>query len=179
MSAVAKRYAEALFQLSRERGQLDNVQQDIELVAKSVVENEQFARFLAHPQLDAGQKKEALLNVFAAYISEISQSFLKLLIDRGRQELLPLIVKEYVALANEWRGVTAGEAVTVVSLTNHELTRLENIFSKAVGKRVQLNNVVDPDIKGGVVVRIADRVYDGSVAGKLARFQKQLQETQV
>lgn len=179
MRVVAKRYAEALFELAKERGQLDNVQQEIELVAKSMQENDTFAEFLHHPRLSAAEKKQALLNVFGAHLSEISENFIKLLIDKGRQALLPFVVGEYAELANESRGLSVGEVVTAVDLTDTDRSRLEKQFSALVGKEVRLQNEVKPEIKGGVLVRIADRVYDGSVAGKLARFRKQLQQTQV
>src|SRR5690625_1615774 len=137
MRVVAKRYAEALFELAKERGQLDGVQQEIELVAKSVQENDTFADFLHHPRLSADEKKQAILNVFGSHLSDISQNFIKLLIDKGRQTLMPFVVEEYVELANESRGVSVGEAVTAVHLSDADHSRLEERFSKLVGKDVR------------------------------------------
>lgn len=179
MSIVAKRYAEALFELARERGQLDSVQEEIELVAASIRDHSEFAEVLNHPRISAAQKKEVLMNVLGSHLSEINQNFLQLLIDKGRQNLLPHIVEAYIELANESRGVAVGTAITATPLTDTERTRLEATFTAKVDKKVQLDNVVDPQVKGGVLVRLADRIYDGSVSGKLARFQRRLKATQL
>lgn len=176
MRVVAKRYAEALFELARERGLLDNVQRDIQLIAESIEKNETLVAFLQHPHLSDKEKKRVLLNVFGTQLEDLSRNFLNLLIDKGRQAILPYVVEEYVALANAARGVAPGEAVTAVALTAAEKARLESIFSSVVGKRVQLKNEIKPEIQGGVLVRIADRVYDGSIASKLTRFSRQLQK---
>lgn len=178
MSVIAKRYAKALFELAHERGQLDTVQEQIELVAKTLAEHVSLAEVLNHPQIKADRKKETLLRVFGAHLSEMSRHFLQLLIDKGRQDILPDIVEEYVELANERRGVAVGTARTAIALTDAERLRLESTFTSKINKQVKLENVVDPDIKGGVLVRVGDRVYDGSVTGKLARFKKRLRATQ-
>lgn len=177
MSTVAKRYAEALFELARERGQLDSVQEELEFVAASLRDHADFAEVLNHPRISADRKKETVLNVFGAHLSEINHNFLQLLIDKGRQDLLHHIVEAYIDLANELRGVAVGTAVTATPLTDAERARLEATFAAKVDKKVQLENVVDPQVKGGVLVRLADRIYDGSVSGKLSRFQKRLKAT--
>lgn len=179
MRIVAKRYAEALFELARERGQLDRVVEEIELVSQSVQEHDALAAFLRHPRITADEKQQVVSNIFGTQLSDISRNFISLLIERGRQALLPFVSEELTELANESRGVSVGEAVTVIKLSEADLNRLESRFSALVGKKVKLQNKVEPGIQGGVLVRIADRVYDGSVAGKLARFQRRLQETQV
>lgn len=179
MRVVAKRYAEALFELARERGQLDRVVEEIELVSQSVQEHDALAAFLRHPRITADEKQQVVSNIFGTQLSDISRNFISLLIERGRQALLPFVSEELTELANESRGVSVGEAVTAIKLSEADLNRLESRFSALVGKKVKLRNKVEPGIQGGVLVRIADRVYDGSVAGKLARFQRRLQETQV
>lgn len=179
MRIVAKRYAEALFELARERGQLDRVVEEIELVSQSVQEHDALAAFLRHPRITADEKQQVVSNIFGTQLSDISRNFISLLIERGRQALLPFVSEELTELANESLGVSVGEAVTAIKLSEADLNRLESRFSALVGKKVKLQNKVEPGIQGGVLVRIADRVYDGSVAGKLARFQRRLQETQV
>lgn len=179
MSVIAKRYAEALFELARERGLLDSVEQDIELVATGIRDNPSFSDFLAHPRIADQEKKQALHNVFGKHISDVTSHLLQLLVDKGRLGLLSELVEAYIAMANESRGVSIGTAVTTINLDEAEKTRLESSFTSAVGSRVQLRNKVNPEIQGGIVVRIGDRVFDGSIASKLARFQNQLQHTQV
>lgn len=179
MSVIATRYAKALFELARERGQLDSVQEEIELVASSLRDHELLAEVMNHPQISAERKKATLQSIFGSELSDMSRHFIQLLIDKGRQDHLLHIVEAYVALANEWRGVSTGTALTASPLTNEERLRLESTFTSKVGKKVQLKNVVDPSVKGGVLVRLADRIYDGSVSGKLSRFKRRLKAVQV
>lgn len=179
MSVIARRYADALFSLAKARGQEKVVLDELELVAEAIEAHPDFFALLNHPRMNVKEKKTLLLNVFASALSELTQNFLKLLLDKGRQNLLSSIVQQYADLVNEARGVAIGQVVTAVELSAQARKQLEAAFTSKVGKRVELKNVVDKTIKGGVLLRIGDRVYDGSVAGRLSRFKGQLRKAQV
>lgn len=179
MRAVAKRYAAALYALAEEQGVVDAVQKELEVVSETLERHSSYAYLLNHPHISVQEKKNMLLSVFSEMLSDISRHFLQLLVDKGRQEIIADVATEFAAIANEARGVFVGEAVSAVALSDTERSQLEAAFSAKVGKRVELRNVVEPTLKGGVLLRLGDKVYDGSVAGKLTRFKKQLRDVQV
>lgn len=179
MSVIAKRYADALFLLAKEQGQENTVLDELQQVLQIVEAHPRFIAILNHPHISVNEKKTLLSNVFKGALSTISHNFLQLLVDKGRQNIFAPIVQAFETLVNDARGVTTGDVVTVVELTPEEREQLETAFTAKLGTRVELKNVIDKDIKGGVLVRIGDRVYDGSVVGKLNRFTRQLQNVQV
>jgi F-type H+-transporting ATPase subunit delta len=112
--------------------------------------------------------------VFASSVSEDVLSLLKLLIDRRREGILPELANGYLALANKERNIVDATVYTAVQLEEKDLNAVSDKFGQAIGKSIRLKNAVDPSIIAGLIIRIGDRLYDGSVGGKLARFKQTL-----
>ncbi|MBN2908053.1 F0F1 ATP synthase subunit delta [Polycladomyces sp. WAk] len=177
-SVVAKRYARALFEVATEKQLLDQVEQELFAVVRTLEENSEFQQWLAYPQVAKEEKKELLERIFGE-LSEPTKHLLFLLIDRGRQSAIGKIAEEFRALANESRGVADAVVTTPRKMTVKDQKRLIALFKKLIGKELSITNVVDSDILGGVIVRVGDRLYDGSLKTKLDRFQQQLSGTRM
>ncbi|NIM06095.1 MAG: ATP synthase F1 subunit delta, partial [Armatimonadetes bacterium] len=102
---IAARYAEALFSLARERDEIDRVDSDLKAVAALLAEVSEFARLLEHPEVAQERKYSLLEEVLGEAILPVTLSFLKLVVRRGRSELLGLVEEEYRLLAEESRGI--------------------------------------------------------------------------
>lgn len=174
---VAKRYARALFDVAAERNRLDAVEEQLEEIVQLFRTNREFHRFLTHPLIPAEEKKAFIDRLAGNVWVEELRNLLHLLIDRGRMNALPAIAEVYRRLASEARGVVDAEVTTAVPLGQEVQETIADRLGRAIGKRVRVTNVVDPAILGGLVVRIGNRVIDGSVRSQLNRFQQTLVRT--
>ncbi|HEX7065637.1 MAG TPA: F0F1 ATP synthase subunit delta [Bacillales bacterium] len=170
--AVTKRYARALFEVAEEHGKIDQVEEDLNAVVQAF-KDEKAEKVFLNPRLDAEAKKK-LVETFAGTVTSEVANFLKVLVDQHRENELADMAKEYSAAANEARGIVKATVTTAVPLSDEEKKRLAEQFGKAIDKKIQLEEKVDREIIGGVLIRIGNRVYDGTVAGKLSRFKQNL-----
>ncbi|WP_031406663.1 F0F1 ATP synthase subunit delta [Geobacillus vulcani] len=171
---IAKRYASALFQIALEQGQLDRMEEDIRAVRQALAENGEFLSLLSYPKLSLDQKKALIREAFAG-VSNPVQNTLLLLLERHRFGLVPELAEQFLALVDDARGIAKAVAYSARPLTDEELRALSDVFAQKVGKQtLEIENIIDPELIGGVKLRIGNRIYDGSVSGQLERIRRQL-----
>ncbi|MUK89656.1 F0F1 ATP synthase subunit delta [Ornithinibacillus sp. L9] len=173
-AVVAKRYADALFQLGQEKATLDQLVEEFRVV-KNVFQNDnQLNIFLAHPRVNNGKKKQFLDEAFQGVSKDVLNT-LKILVDRGRTEMVLSIINHFTQKVNDAKGIAEGKVYSVRKLSDTEKTELENTFAKRFNKqKIQLENVVDPSLIGGVKIRMGNTIIDGSISGKLRSFKRNL-----
>lgn len=171
---IAKRYAKALFEIAAEKNQLDQIEEELHALHSVLQDHPEFLQLLHHPQIDKKVKQREFKTIFEGSLSEMMLSFMIILIERGREETLELIIENYTRYANRDRGLADATVTSINPLSEQESTNLENSFSKITNKKIRIQNIVDPSILGGVVVKIGDLLYDGSVKGKLNRFKRRV-----
>jgi len=176
---AAKRYAKALFELTKETDLLDRTEQDLQLIIKVIYDDEEIRKFLAHPQITREVKKKIVASALSDKILKLTKNMLFQLIDNNRQEVLGEILNQYVKLANDHRGIIDVEAISVVSLNEKEKDKITESFQNKFGKKVRLKNKIDSSILGGMVIRIEDKVYDGSIKTKLQVMKRSLTTSRV
>ncbi|WP_408008629.1 F0F1 ATP synthase subunit delta [Pseudalkalibacillus sp. A8] len=172
---VAKRYAAALFEVVRERNALDQVEKELVSVKSVIQENDQLLTILNHPKISIDDKKALLSKLFGNQVSEAVHNTLLLMVDRKREAMIPSMVEQYIRLANEERGVADATVYSVRILTEDEQQAISKTFAERLNvKELRVENVIDQDLVGGIKVKIGNRIFDGSVSGKLNRIQRQL-----
>jgi F-type H+-transporting ATPase subunit delta len=171
--AVAKRYADALFDVVNKQGQIDTVEGEYASVVQALREHPELSNILSHPSISQQVKKEQFIALFDGRVSETLLNFLKVLFDARRQEAIEEIYEEFVRSADSFRGVVKAQVETAVPLTEEELTTLKNTLG-ANGKQAAVTATVNPALIGGARVRVGDRVLDYTVAGQLERFRQTL-----
>ena len=171
---IAKRYARALFEIATEHNLINEIEQDVIAVNLAIQSSAQFQTFLVHPQIDVSVRKEKLAAIFAGKVSKHVLSLLDLLVERRREAIFPELVKAFVKMANEARNMADAIFVSAVALGSEEIKDIAGKFGNKINKALRVNNVVDPSIIGGLIIRIDDRLYDGSVKGKLSKFKQKL-----
>ncbi|MFZ5591798.1 MAG: F0F1 ATP synthase subunit delta [Bacillota bacterium] len=174
--AVGGRYAEALYELAARDGKVDAIEQELKAVNQVVQENRELQKVLFHPRITAEEKKALLDELFKGKIGDVTLEFLKFLVERQREQFLPDIVEFFVQLANKARNIVAASVTSAVELNPDERKALEGVLNKITGKNVQTAYRVDPSLIGGVVVKIGDRVLDGSVRTRLAAMREHLRQ---
>lgn len=171
---IARRYARALFEIAEEKNKFEQFEQDLTALNEAIQSSKELESFLVHPRIDVKVKKEKINAIFAGNISEEVLSLMQLLLDRRRENIISALMKEFVALSNDARNVMDAVVYTAQSMDEAELQAIAEKFGKKIGKTIRVKNEVDPSIVGGLIIRIGDRLYDGSVKGKLFRFKQSL-----
>lgn len=172
-TAIAKRYAIALFEVAKEKNCLDQVENDLKQVLEVWKAVPELRDWVTDPTTEAEKKKEVFTKVFSD-VNQYTKNLLFLLADRKRESELEAIVEEYHRLANEEKGYVDAIVTTAYPLTKESREKLIKTFEPVIGKKLNIQEKVDSEILGGVIVQVGDRLYDGSLKTKLLRFQEQL-----
>ncbi len=172
-TGVARNYAEALFALGTQSGRLEEYAGLVEAVAAAIAASPQIEAVLMSPRVPKPRKAALVAQALSGAPREFVL-FLQGVVRRGRQNLLGPIAQEYSALVDaQFNRVRA--AVTVARAPDAALQQaIAAQLAKAFRKEVLATYVVDPSVLGGAVVKVGDRVYDGSVRRRLARLRRQL-----
>jgi F-type H+-transporting ATPase subunit delta len=170
---IARNYAEALFELGERSGQTERYAELIDALAGAVETTPQVQAVLMSPRVPKAEKSR----IFAGALSDAPREFvlfLQALVKRGRQYLLRDIASEYTGLLDiKFNRVRAG--VTLAQPGDDALRRsIQERLSQQLGKEVIPSFSVDPGILGGVVVRVGERIHDGSVRRRLTKLRRHL-----
>jgi F-type H+-transporting ATPase subunit delta len=171
----ARRYARALLDVATEKKQEEPLRAEIEAMAALIAGHRDLAGLLSHPAVSA-ERKRKLAGAVAerAGASELMRRLLALLGERDRLALLPDIGAAYVSLLNARRGVVAAEAVSATPLDEAQARAVTEALASLTGREVALTSRVDPALRGGMLVKMEGRTYDGSVRARLAALRHRL-----
>lgn len=171
---VAKRYADALFQLAEEKNNSEKIQNELHTVQQVFQHNKKLIMILNHPRVNKDEKMNIIDDAFKGLNKEIV-NVIKLLVERHRINSIVSVIKHYNHLYNEANGIALATVYSVRPLTEVETTELEASFKKQFDKSsITINNIVDPTVIGGMKIRIGNTIYDGSISGKLHRIKNNL-----
>lgn len=171
---LALKYAQAVYELAAEKHLLDRAQEQLQMVESALASHGDLSVLFYHPRVPATAKKEVIAQVFKEQLEDFLYKFLLLLVDKRRETVLPGIIKEYVRLANEERNIGEADVTSAMALTEAQLQALAAQLGKVTGKNIVLKTHVDPRIMGGVIVKIGDKLIDGSVKRRLQSLQTAL-----
>lgn len=171
-NATTQRYAQAGYQVARQDGDEDRWVSDLR-AASEALQNQGIALYFRDPNIGHAEKLKTVDQIFDGVQPHVL-NLLRMLAARNRMHLLPVITQDFEALHREARGIEEAHVTVARELTAQEREGIQRALSQATGKRIELTSDVDPDILGGVVVRIGDRLIDASVAGRLQRLHQNL-----
>lgn len=169
----ARRYAEAAFQIARRDGTVDEWLSDLEDAAETLGRQDAL-QVLANPAVPYEARADLAERITAGRISAPALNLMRLLLRRGRIDLLPGVLHEFRRLHRRQEGITEATIVSAAPLGPSEEEALRERLTEMTGGRVVMDFSVDPSILGGVVVRLGDRLIDGSVRGRLERLRSRL-----
>ena len=162
----------ALFELARDQDALDVVAGDLGDLRAMLQESADLRRLIESPVLsreDQGRAITALAE--RAGFAQLTGRFLGLLAHKRRLFALPEIIGAYRTMLGEHKGEVSAELTSAVALTDEQLAAVKEQLSKAVGQSVMLATAVDPNLLGGLVVRVGSRMIDASLRTKLQRLE--------
>lgn len=169
---VAKRYARAAFEIARDRGTLDEWAADLGLLG-AVMADPQASAFLSDTRVNLSERHRFLEKPLEG-VDPLVLNLAKLLVAKGRAAIGPQVVEAYHNLVNEHRGVSHAEVITAVPLSDDEKRAVEEKLSELTGTKIIARLEVQPEIVGGLMARVGDRLIDGSTRGRLLALRRSL-----
>ena len=170
--ASSKRYAQAVFEIASEAGEMERWQSDLEKMVQTV-KDEDVKTFLESPKVHFEAKSKLLFEHMKG-VKPLVLNLVLMLISRGRLDIIGGIADEYQRLWKSSRGIELAEVTTAVPLAKEDEQKLARQLGRIVGKKVEIKSDINPGIIGGFTARIGDRLLDGSTRGKLAALKKEL-----
>ena len=170
---AARRYAEAAFEVGLRDGTVETWRAELD-AAGEIAADDQVGRMLANPAVPLETRSEMAESIFGKIVGRPVLNLIGLMLRRGRIEQLAQVAAEFRRLDNARQGITLATATSAAPLSPDEIGVLTARMEQLTGGRVELDVKVDPSLLGGLVVRIGDRLIDGSVRGRLERLRNQL-----
>ena len=171
-SKVSVRYANSLLGSATEKGSLNKVAKDMELVYSVIKASGELSRTLSSPIVKAQIKSSILEEIFKKKISKETMDFLKFVVEKNRENLLESIVNKFLELRDQKLGIVNVNVRSAVELGDDQKKKLKEKFEKLLNKKVRFNFTVDPDVVGGFVAKVGDTVYDASLKNQLEVLKK-------
>lgn len=167
---AAKRYAQAWYKRAEEAGKLEVALKDSQHIKDVIGESSELQQLLKNKVISDQKKKEVLDSLFSNQISDITQELITLLLDKNREELLETVASAFIESYNVHHGIIDVEIRYPIELEEDHIKQLTKVLEQKTGKNVVLNYIHDPDLIGGLTIRIGDTVIDGSVRNKLQKL---------
>jgi F-type H+-transporting ATPase subunit delta len=161
---LAKRYAKAIFTIGQEQGNYEEYNEVLQGLAKLFAETPEFEDALTNPLYPMEVKEKVMAGIVASMgVDTVMGNFLNLLVQKKRAEILPEIADAYKTMVDEAKNISHGNVISAVELSDELKTNIQTVLEKLTGKKVELSTSVDPSIIGGMVAKVGDLVFDGSI----------------
>ena len=174
--SIVKGYAEALFQVAKSEDLVETVEDELYALREALRGNAELREFLSNLRVASEGKKKALIEILGTGLSPITLNHLNLIIDQGRERKLAAIAEAFASLAAAAREKATAEVITSIPLSEKMAEKLSRALTKLTKKQVFLKPRVDPTILGGAIVRVENRVIDGSLHQQLGRMRRAMVE---
>ncbi|WP_295101478.1 ATP synthase F1 subunit delta [uncultured Candidatus Kuenenia sp.] len=174
--SVAVTFVNALLGVAADKDLLGQVEKDLDLLSDTMARHEDFKKVLLHPSITRKEKKDTIKAVFGEYVSGQMINFLYLLVDRRREVLLDVIPDVYRKVVDKKTGVIRAKIQAAIPIVGERLENLKAGIKKLTGKIVEIEVVENPQILGGLVVEIENKMIDGSVVSRLRNLRSKLME---
>ena len=172
---IASRYAKALFEQAVESKSLESVESDVCHLMSVCEENRDFVLFLNSPLIKIATKKEAMQKMFGSY-NDLTRSALMIMADKFRESLIPGMTQSFIALVNKHKNIMTAEVTSAVALSAADVKAVKSYVAKQTGaSEVQLKEVIDAEVIGGINIVFDGKIYDSTVSNQLLKIKKDLQ----
>ncbi len=170
---AARRYAEAAFETGRADGTLDAWERDMASIAVTM-RHPELRRLLQHPAIPFADKERVLRAVLGRGVAQGVVNLLLLMVRRGRPGAIEPMIARFAELLRRERGIALAQVRTALPLDDTQRAEIASRLRALTGSEIEMDETVDPDLIGGVAVRIGDQLYDASVRSRLERLRARL-----
>ncbi len=179
---VSKTYGEALFEVAMESGEGKAVElaEEIRVIRDILAQNPQFDGLMKHPAIPKQDKLQVVRDVFKGRVSDELESFLEIIVSKERYRDLDAVFTYFTDRVKEQLKIGVASVTTAVELTDAQKEAVESrLLQTSAYRKMEMNYSVEPELIGGMVIRIGDRVVDSSIRTKLESLTKQLLQIQL
>jgi F-type H+-transporting ATPase subunit delta len=173
MEEIAQVYARSLFEVAQEQDKLDDVRERIAQIADALADSRELQTFYFSPYFSTEEKKKGLDTVLEGADATV-QNFLALLIENHRMPALFRIRRELDRMWQEVNKLLPVQITSAVELDEAVTNQIGEEIGRQTGRKVELTSTVDPDVLGGIVVRVGNSILDASIRTRLERLRKQV-----
>lgn len=170
-SQVGRRYSKAIFEIAEEKNQVKEIYEMLNSAMVLYRTDKEFKNFILNPLIDNEQKKSVLNEIFGKDNSE-NLNILLYILDKGRMNCIKYIVAEYLKIYYRKNRILDVKATFTKELTDEQKKKLIDKLSQKTGKEINLVIKVDKDILGGGIIKIGDKIIDGSIRRELDNWKK-------
>lgn len=169
-----RRYAQALYDVAASKDKVEKYIEDLTSVVKVIDESADFQRVIKHPEISTKEKKKFFINLFKGRMDEDLLTFLLILVEKDRILFLKEKLAELKKIDLENRGTVIARVRTATPLKDYQKAALVEKLNAKYKKKIEIEETVDPDILGGILIRIDDDLIDGSVRSSLEELKQSM-----
>jgi len=175
-SKIAKRYAKALFDFSKEKNSVENVKSDMDYIHELCAQSEDFVAVLNSPILKVQKKKDIVAAVVGDKISDSTMDMLKIIADSRRESIIPTMADEFIKMYNESIGLVKVDLYSAVELSKDLQDKISKKIATQTEKKIELTQHIQEDLIGGFVLKMDDMLYDASLKSSLSKLKNVLSQ---
>jgi len=169
----ALRYAKAILSLAKENGLETEVNADMQFINATISENDDLQTMLKSPVIKAADKKKVLNAIFTDKVNTISLGLFNLLQENKRMVMLQPIASQYTTIYDYLKSMNIAKVTTAVALTKEMEEKVLNKIVELTGNKTSIENIVDPSILGGFILRVGDLQYDASISNNFNELRRE------
>ena len=173
---VATRYAKSLIDLAGEQNAVESVRGDIELFLHTCRENPELQAILKNPIISLDKKANILDGLFSGEVHAMILSFFKIVVRKGRAEILFATAKEFITQYNVIKNVVKATVTSASPLSKENISQIEDVVKQSTKGEVILTSIVDPKLIGGFILKVGDKQFDTSISSKLSKLRKEFEQ---
>lgn len=173
---VASRYAKSLLRIAIEESSLEELHNDMVLVNNVCRNNNDLVLMLKSPIVRTDKKKIVLSEIFGKNISAMSNAFISIILTKKREGLLSDIAAAFIEIYKSHKNITTASITSAIELSKEQKSKIIDILLTKNRDNVELKEIVNPDIIGGIIVRIGDKQVDESIRRKLTNLEMEFDE---
>ncbi len=177
VSKAAHRYATALLELAKEQNAVEQTLNDILFIKNTIGDSRELLLFLKSPIIKPDQKVQALEAVFGDKVSDLVHNFITLIARKNRENVIDEIVEAFIEKYNKHAGIITAELFVAKPMDEQLQAQVIKKLEESTGKKVNITTTVQEDLKGGIAVKIADTVIDGTVKHQLQQLEHTFLQT--
>ena len=172
-SKISVRYARALFQSALEKKILDNVYQDMIFISE-ICKIAETKEFLNSPIIVPSKKEAIFHKMLGDNVEKITLSIIDLIVKNGRESFIPAIARVFIHETKKFKGITESVLTTAVKVDDKVKKQITDLISDVFKTKVELKEIIDPEVVGGFILQVDDNLIDASIRNKLRKIKKEL-----
>ncbi|MFP8488048.1 ATP synthase F1 subunit delta [Gracilimonas sp. Q87] len=171
VSKASGRYAKALLELAEEQNVLEQTLEDVLFIKETIDGSRDLLIALKSPVIKPEKKVAILEEIFGDEVGELVHKFITLIARKNRQSMIDEIANSFIEVYNDHVGIIEAKVSVANKLTDEQLDKVKSRLAEVTGKKIQIVEYVDEDLRGGMAIKIADTVIDGTVKHKLEQLE--------